>query len=116
MDNPEVFKFFPEPVFKYKFKNFKNFNKELANYIYKLHKEDTDGINRSNRGGWHSKNFELKDKNSIQLKFAVELQKYILSTFQNLVWMCMNNIKIIFFIYYCPHFFNSYILVLCFPT
>ena len=95
MDNPEVFKFFPEPVFKYKFKNFKNFNKELANYIYKLYEEDTNGINRSNRGGWHSKNFELKDKNSIQLKFAIELQKYILTTFQNLGWKTQNqNIRI----------------------
>ena len=95
MDKPEVFKFFPEPVFKYKFKNFKNFNKELANYIYKLYKEDTDGINRSNRGGWHSKNFELKNKNSIQLKFAIELQEYILSTFQNLGWKTQNeNIRI----------------------
>ena len=95
MDNSEVFKFFPEPVFKYKFKNFKNFNKELANYIYKLYEEDTNGINRSNRGGWHSKNFELKDKNSIQLKFAIELQKYILTTFQKLGWKTQNqNIRI----------------------
>ena len=37
MSKPEIIKFFPEPVFKYKFENFKNFNKELANYIYKLY-------------------------------------------------------------------------------
>ena len=95
MSKPEIIKFFPEPVFKYKFENFKNFNKELANYIYKLYENDNKGIKRSNRGGWHSKNFELKDKNSIQLKFALELQKYILNTFQNLGWKTENqNIRI----------------------
>ena len=91
MIKPEILKFFPEPVFKYKFENFQNFNKELESYIYKLHDNDAAGINRSNRGGWHSKNFELKDKNSIQLKFAIELQKYILSTFQNLGWKTENQ-------------------------
>ncbi len=95
MSKPEIIKFFPEPVFKYKFENFKNFNKELANYIYKLYENDNKGIKRSNRGGWHSNNFELKDKNSIQLKFALELQKYILNTFQNLGWKTENqNIRI----------------------
>jgi len=95
MSKPEILKFFPEPVFKYKFENFQNFNKELESYIYKLHDNDTAGINRSNRGGWHSKNFELKDKNSIQFKFAIELQKYILSSFQNLGWKTENqNIRI----------------------
>ena len=39
--------------------------------------EDKKGIERSNRGGWHSKNFNITDKNSIQHKFAVEVQKYI---------------------------------------
>ena len=36
MDNPEIFKFFPEPVFKFQFENFRNFNPELSEYIYKL--------------------------------------------------------------------------------
>ncbi len=95
MDNPEVIKFFPEPVFKYKFENFQNFNKELAKYIYNLYEIDGKGINRSNRGGWHSKNFELKNRDSIQLKFAMELQKYILKTFQGMGWKIENqNIRI----------------------
>ena len=95
MDNPEVLKFFPEPVFKFQFKNFRNFNLDLTKYIYSLYEEDTKGVDRSNRGGWHSKTFEMNDKNSIQFKFALELQKYILKTFQNLGWKTENqNIRI----------------------
>ena len=95
MDNPEVLKFFPEPVFKFQFKNFRNFNNDLAKYIYSLYEEDNKGVDRSNRGGWHSKTFEMNNKDSIQFKFALELQKYILKTFQNLGWKTENqNIRI----------------------
>ena len=95
MDNPEVLKFFPSPVFKFRFEKFRTFNEELSNYIYKLYEIDSKGVDRSNRGGWHSKTFELNDKNSIQLKFALELQKYILKTFTNLGWKTENqNIRI----------------------
>ena len=95
MDNPEVLKFFPIPVFKFRFEKFRTFNEELSNYIYKLYEVDSKGVDRSNRGGWHSKTFELNDKNSIQLKFALELQKYILKTFTNLGWKTENqNIRI----------------------
>tara|TARA_B100001057_G_scaffold167809_1_gene168563 strand:- start:8926 stop:9528 length:603 start_codon:yes stop_codon:yes gene_type:complete len=86
MSDREIFKFFPEPVFKYKFDKFEEFNKELTDYIYKLQSEDNEGLSKSNRGGWHSKNFKLNDKNSIQFKFALELQKYILDVFQNYGW------------------------------
>ncbi len=86
MTDKEILKFFPEPVFKYKFEKFKQFNKELANYIYKLRSEDNEGLTKSNRGGWHSKNFKLNDANSVQFKFAMELQKYILDVFQNYGW------------------------------
>ena len=86
MVSPEIFKFFPEGVFKFRFEKFKEFNNKLAEYIYILQKEDTDGVNRSNKGGWHSKDFKLADKNSIQFRFAMELQKYILSAFQHYGW------------------------------
>ena len=86
MNSPEIFKFFPEGVLRFKFEEFKAFNNHLADYIYKLQKEDKDGVNKSNKGGWHSKNFMLKDKNSIQFKFAMELQKYISSAFQHYGW------------------------------
>tara|TARA_B100001057_G_scaffold464548_1_gene519840 strand:+ start:1027 stop:1629 length:603 start_codon:yes stop_codon:yes gene_type:complete len=91
MTDKEIFKFFPEPVFKYKFEKFKKFNKELADYIYKLRSEDNVGLTKSNRGGWHSKNFKLDNKDSIQFKFALEIQKYILDVFQNYGWKTEQN-------------------------
>ena len=82
----ETLKFFPEPVFKYKFEKFKEFNKELEKYIYDLYKKDKQGVIRSNQGGWHSKNFKINEQDSIQNKFALELQKYILNVFKNYGW------------------------------
>ena len=91
----EVLKFFPEPVFKYKFEKAEFFNNKLAQYIYDLQKEDLNGLTKSNRGGWHSKDFKLTDQNSIQFKFALELQKYIFDTFQKFGWETgKNNIRI----------------------
>ena len=95
MSKNEILKLFPEPVFKYQIEDSKNLNSELSNYIYTLHDEDKKGIERSNRGGWHSKNFNISDKNSIQHKFAVKVQKYILDSFMNLGWKTKDtNIQI----------------------
>jgi uncharacterized protein (TIGR02466 family) len=95
MNEPEILKFFPEPVFKYKLEDFKNLNKELSEYIYKLQAEDKDGIEKSNKGGWHSRNFELTVKNSAQNRFAIIVQKYILKVFNNNGWKTENkNIRI----------------------
>ena len=55
----EILKLFPEPIFKYKFDDYKDFNKELSKYIYDLYEKDKKGIESSNRGGWHSENFKL---------------------------------------------------------
>ena len=91
MNNPEVSLFFPEPIFKYKFENYEDFNKDLKTYIYGLQKEVLSGQIKSNRGGWHSPNFKLTENNSIQNKFALELQKYILRSFQTLGWKTENK-------------------------
>jgi uncharacterized protein (TIGR02466 family) len=95
MSEQEIFKFFPEAIFKYKLEDFKNLNKELSEYVYKLQNEDKNGLVRSNKGGWHSENFELRIKDSIQNRFALILQKYILKVFQNNGWKTENkNIRI----------------------
>ena len=86
MINNETLKLFPEPIFKYKFNDYQKFNEELGKYIYDLYEKDNKGIERSNRGGWHSENFKLGQPNSIQQKFAQEVQKYILNVFQNMGW------------------------------
>ena len=91
MTDQEIFKFFPEPIFKYKFEDYENFNKDLKTYIYDLQKESSEGQIKSNRGGWHSPNFTLTDKSSIQFKFALEIQKYILKSFQKLGWKTENT-------------------------
>ena len=95
MSEQEIFKFFPEAIFKYKLEDFKDLNKELSEYVYKLQSEDKNGLERSNKGGWHSENFELRIKDSIQNRFALILQKYILKVFQNNGWKTENkNIRI----------------------
>ena len=95
MNNPEVSLYFPEPVLRYKFEDYKNFNLNLKRYIYELQKENSSGPIRSNRGGWHSPYFKLTDKNSIQNKFALELQKYIFRSFQTLGWKTENKKMVI---------------------
>ena len=91
----QILKLFPEPIFKYKFKDYENLNKELSDYIYSLQNKDKEGLKRSNKGGWHSKNFQLTDQNSIQFKFALKIQEYILNAFQNFGWRIKNkNIRI----------------------
>ena len=67
----QILKFFPQPVFKYQYKNFQEINKDLTKYIYDLRDADKDGLERSNVHGWHSKNFNLKNPDSIQNKFLI---------------------------------------------
>ena len=59
MNQRNVYELFPDPIFHYKLENYKKINKELLNYILELQKKDKKGNNRSNRGGWHSPNFDL---------------------------------------------------------
>ena len=59
MGERKAYDLFPVPIFHYKMKNFKEINQELLNYILELQKKDKIGNNRSNRGGWHSPNFDL---------------------------------------------------------
>ena len=95
MIKSEILKLFPEPIFKYKIEDHKDINKKLSEYIYNLKNNDDEGLKRSNKGGWHSKNFELKDKNSIQFQFAIKVQEYIVDTFKKFGWKIKNkNIRI----------------------
>ena len=59
MNQRNVYELFPDPIFRYKLENYKQINKELLNYIFELQKKDKKGNIRSNRGGWHSPNFDL---------------------------------------------------------
>ena len=54
--------FFSTPIWTSKINNFEKINKEMNGYISSLHKKDALGIVKSNFKGWHSKNFNLQDK------------------------------------------------------
>ena len=86
IQNRQILKFFPQPVFKYQYKNFQEINKDLTKYIYDLRNADKDGLERSNVHGWHSKNFNLKNPDSIQNKFLISLKEYIFDVFENYGW------------------------------
>ena len=92
MEDPKVLKLFAEPIFKYKLENYKEFNKKLIKYIYQLQEEDINkNITLSNRGGWHSPDFKFTQTDSIQNKFALAVQKYILKTCVELGWETENR-------------------------
>ena len=59
MNNKKVYDLFPDPIFRTRLDNYKEINKELLTYILELKKKDQKGNTRSNRGGWHSPNFDL---------------------------------------------------------
>jgi len=85
----ETLNLFPQPIFRYKVDNFKTYNAELEEYIYKLKEKDEEGVIRSNRGGWHSKPFAIREKGSIQQRFTRELSKYIFDAMQVYGWECI---------------------------
>ena len=87
--NRKILTYIHQPIFRYKVDNYKTFNKELEEYIYKLKKEDNEGVVRSNRGGWHSKSFKVREKGTIQNRFTQELSKYIFDVIQTYGWKCV---------------------------
>ena len=91
MNQVQVLKLFPEAVLKYKVENYQKFNQELSKYIYELYESDNIGLKKSNKGGWHSQNFRLTEKDTIQNKFTLEMSKYIFNAFKNFGWKIENK-------------------------
>tara|TARA_B100001121_G_scaffold253122_1_gene229778 strand:- start:674 stop:1276 length:603 start_codon:yes stop_codon:yes gene_type:complete len=91
MNQVQVLKLFPEAVLKYKVENYQKFNQELSKYIYELYESDNIGLKKSNKGGWHSQNFRLMEKDTIQNKFTLEMSKYIFNAFKNFGWKIENK-------------------------
>lgn len=54
--------FFSTPVWSSKIDNYEKVNKEILEYILYLKKKDPEGLVKSNFIGWHSNDFNLKDK------------------------------------------------------
>ena len=75
MSDYKVYKLFPTPVFHYKLKNYQELNKELKKYILDLKKKNKTGQLKSNKGGWHSPFFDLKNK--IPMKFFNTIKNFL---------------------------------------
>ena len=82
MGERKVYDLFPVPIFHYKIKNFKEINQELLNYILELQKKDKIGNNRSNRGGWHSPNFDLVNEGP-PINFINEFKDFLKNIITN---------------------------------
>ena len=54
--------FFSSPIWVSKIDNYEKINNDMLNYILDLKKNDPSGLTKSNFKGWHSKDFDLKNK------------------------------------------------------
>ena len=86
-ENNQVFKFFSQPVFKYQVKNYEELNKSLLDYIYNLQNEDKEGVKKSNILGWHSKPFDLSNKEAPPNKFFANINNEIADVFNKYGWV-----------------------------
>ena len=86
-DSKKVHKYFAQPIFQYQLENYERHNQDLKKYIYNAYNEDPNGLSRSNQGGWHSKPFDLKDKNSAPFIFFQSIQKYVADVFKEYGWL-----------------------------
>ena len=80
-------KYFAQPIFQYQLESYERHNQDLKKYIYNAYNEDPNGLSRSNQGGWHSKPFDLKDKNSAPFIFFQSIQKYVADVFKEYGWL-----------------------------
>ena len=76
MSEIKVRNLFSVPIFHYKLENFNETNKELLNYILELQKNDKIGNTHSNRGGWHSKNFDIVNQGP-PINFLNKIKDYL---------------------------------------
>jgi len=78
--NYKTHRLFSVPVFEYRLENYQIINPELEKYIYDLREKNTQGLKRSNAGGWHSDFFDIQKTPIIQ-QFINSKSKFI----QNLI-------------------------------
>ena len=85
--------FFPTPVWALQIENYKSVNEEMYAYIKNQQEKDQIGINKSNIKGWHSKDFNLNDKEP--QNFASFLLSYVEQVMVDMNWdMLKQNVKI----------------------
>ena len=85
--------FFPTPVWALQIENYKNVNEEMYTYIKDNQKKDQIGINKSNIKGWHSKDFNLNDKEP--QNFITFVMSYVEQVMLDMNWdKQKQNVKI----------------------
>tara|TARA_B100000989_G_scaffold295808_1_gene277615 strand:+ start:5621 stop:6223 length:603 start_codon:yes stop_codon:yes gene_type:complete len=85
--------FFPTPVWALQIENYKSVNEEMYAYIKNQQEKDQIGINKSNIKGWHSKDFNLNDKEP--QNFASFLLSYVEQVMVDMNWdKLKQNVKI----------------------
>ena len=76
--------FFSTPIWTSKIDDYDKVNEEMLNFIINLQKKDSTGIVKSNFKGWHSKDFDLKDK--CLTKFVTAIKKNINTSLNDMNW------------------------------
>ena len=76
MSEIKIRNLFPVPIFHYKLENYQETNQELLNYILELQKKDKTGNTHSNRGGWHSQNFDIVNEGP-PINFINKIKNYL---------------------------------------
>ena len=76
MSEIKIRNLFPVPIFHYKLENYQETNQELLNYILELQKKDKTGNTHSNKGGWHSQNFDIVNEGP-PINFINKIKNYL---------------------------------------
>jgi len=76
MSDKFIHKLFATPVFQFKVKDHEKLNANLSKYIYDLYESDKEGAQRSNVGGWHSKNFKI-EKDNVAHNFIKSIHEHV---------------------------------------
>jgi len=85
--------FFSTPIWTSKIDDYNKVNEEMLNFIINLQKKDSTGIVKSNFKGWHSKDFDLKDKHLT--KFVTAIKKNINTSLNDMNWdLDLQSVKI----------------------
>ena len=85
--------FFSTPVWTSKIEYYEKINDDMLGYIMNLQKIDPVGIIKSNFKGWHSKDFNLKDK--APANFIATIKKNINKTLSDMDWdLVSQSVKI----------------------
>ena len=71
---------FPVPIHQFDVNGFSEIQDKLIHYAYQFKDKDPDGVIYSNKGGWQSPNFDIKDENDLLHSFLINC----LSNFPNI--------------------------------